>query len=249
MSFITKRRLASVASASTLVATMAVASLPGATLAAEPTSGPTGFFRDGKELTAKQIGGVATGNVDATGYDIAVYNPTSVTNADIHGATYYGVVVNGTTVDTTNSKVHEIGDHPLSGAQHGNAILYINGARGTISGNQVYDFQKNGITVSGKAADGVAPSTGKTSATVQKNVVTGEGHISYIAQNGIQISYGASATVKNNTVNGIYYTPEANEACGLLLYEHGAVTASGNKFADVELTIYPDANRGGHVKP
>ena len=73
----------------------------------------------------------------------------------------------------TSSKVHQIGDSPFNGAQHGRAIIYINGASGTISGNQVYDFQKNGIEVSGLTANGVALSSAKTSATVQNNVVTG----------------------------------------------------------------------------
>jgi hypothetical protein len=248
MSFITKRRLAGMASASALIATVAVAALPGATLAADPHA--TGFFRDGRELTAYQVGGVVTGNVDATGYDIAVYNPTSVSNADIHGATYYGVVVNGlTSVNTTNSKIHEIGESPLNGMQHGNAVLYINGASGTISGNEVYDFQKNGITVSGKAANGTDLSSGKTSATVTSNTVIGEGPISYIAQNGIQISYGANATVNKNTVSSLNYEPADTEACGLLLYQAGRVNVQNNKISsDVECPIYEDYSKG-HVKP
>ena len=141
-----------------------------------------------------QIGGTVTGELDATGCDIGVYNPNSVTNADIHGARYFGVVVNGArTVNTTNSKVHQIGEKPFDGTQHGRAILYINGASGTISGNKVYDFQKNGIEVSGLTADGSAASSPKTSVTVLKNVITGEGRIDYIAQNGIVVRGGASA--------------------------------------------------------
>ena len=164
-------------------------------------------LRDGIDLTAAQIGGTVTGEIDATGCDIGVYNPTSVTNADIHGASTTASSSTALNVNVTGSKVHQIGNVPFDGTQHGRAITYINGASGTISGNQVYDFQKNGIEVIDLAADGVAPSSVKTSATVQKNVVTGEGHIGYIAQNGIVIRNGASATVKNNTVSGFYYTP------------------------------------------
>jgi hypothetical protein len=49
MSFITKRRLASMASASALIATVAVAAVPGATLAATPSATPSyhnGFEKD-----------------------------------------------------------------------------------------------------------------------------------------------------------------------------------------------------------
>ena len=90
--------------------------------------------------------------------------------------------------------------------QHGRAILYINGASGTISGNKVYDFQKNGIEVRGLTADASAPSSDKTSVTVVNNVITGRGHIGDIAQNGIVILGNATATVKNNTVSHLWYT-------------------------------------------
>jgi hypothetical protein len=244
--FITKRRLASMASASALVATMAVASMPAATLAATCTQ--TGFIRDTFNLTAAQIGGAVSGELDATGCDIAVYNPTSVTNADIHGARYFGVVVNGQNVNTTNSKVHQIGEKPFDGTQHGRAITYINGASGTISGNEVYDFQKNGIEVINLAANGVDASSVKTSATVQKNVVTGEGHIDYIAQNGIVIRNGASAIVKDNIVSHIWYTPDGTEATGLLNYQDAEVTVSGNTFVHTEVRIdgVVTANVTGH---
>ena len=195
----------------------------------------TGFFRDGRELTAAQIGGAVTGEIKADGFDIGVYNPTSVTDADIHGALYYGVVVNGiTNVNTTTSKIHDIGDSPLNGMQRGRAITYINGASGTISGNKVYDFQKNGIEVINLAADGVSPSSVRTSATVQKNVITGEGDIDYIAQNGIVIRGGASATVKGNAISDLNYIPDTTEACGLLILDGGRVTATNNTFSQVE---------------
>ena len=83
-------------------------------------------------------------------------------------------------------------------------------------------------------------------------VVTGEGRIEYIAQNGIVIRDGAIVTVKNNTVSGFYYTPETTEATGVLLYQNelGTFAASGNKFAGNEANIYGAIGTpGGHVKP
>jgi hypothetical protein len=253
MSFITKRRLASLVPASAILATAVVATAPGATLAAE-TCQPTGFVRDGINLTAARMGGTVTGTVNAAGCNIAVYidatHPGSVTNADISGTDYYGVVVNGVAANVTGSKVHRIGDSPFDGMQHGNAILYINGASGTISGNSVYDFQKNGITVSGKDANNNVISKPTTSASVTNNTVTGEGPIDYIAQNGIQISFGASATVNKNVVSGFWYTPVTDEACGLLLYQAGRVNVQNNTISPLtnETPIYPDAG-SGHIKP
>ena len=53
------------------------------------------------------------------------------------------------------------------------------------------------------------PPATKTSATIANNVITGQGHIDYIAQNGIVILGNASATVKDNTVSDLWYTPAA----------------------------------------
>jgi hypothetical protein len=134
----------------------------------------TGFFRDGINMTAAQIGGDVNGKLDAGGCNIGVYydNTTSgnVTGATISGANYFGVVVNGDVgtvkVNVTGSAIHDIGETPLNGTQHGNAIYYraFGGgtASGTISGNTITHYQKNGITTNGSV-----------SATITNNTVTG----------------------------------------------------------------------------
>ena len=71
-------------------------------------------------------------------------------------------------------------------------------ARGIISGNILPSYQKGGITVRGTGA----------SATIEGNRVTGSGQVDYIAQNGIQVSFGATATVMGNIVSGNWYMPE-----------------------------------------
>jgi hypothetical protein len=208
--------------AAVLVIAAALASTIGISSARAATCQQTGFVRDGIDLTAAQIGGDVTTTLDATGCNIGVYydatHTGSVTGADISGANYFGVLVNGASVNVTDSAVHDIGEVPLNGAQHGNAVVYLGGASGTISNNIVSSYQKNGITVSG---DG-------SSASVLVNVVTGEGPITYIAQNGIQISFGATAKVTGNTVTGNDYTPSKVTACGLLIYKAGGVSASKN---------------------
>jgi hypothetical protein len=203
---------------------------------------PTGFMRDNQDLTAAQIGGPVSGTLDATGCNIGVYYNSasgSVDHADISGANYFGVLVNGAAVNVTNSSVHAIGEVPLNGSQHGNAIVYLNGASGTISGNTVSSYQKNGITVSGVG----------TSGSVLNNVVTGEGHVAYIAQNGIQISFGASALVRGNSVSRNWYTPAGTEACGLLLYQAGGVKQQMNNLFDNEVNFCNFGRGGGHVSP
>ena len=100
MSLITKRRLASLASASALIATMAVASVPAATLAAEPHRRP-GSSATASTSPPRRSAGPSPATLDATGCDIGVYNPTSVTGTlTSHGATYFGVVVDGVATST-----------------------------------------------------------------------------------------------------------------------------------------------------
>jgi hypothetical protein len=50
--------------------------------------------------------------------------------------------------------------------------------------------------------------------TIQGNTVTGLGTIDFIAQNGIQISAGASATVIGNSVSNNFYTAKSYTATG-----------------------------------
>jgi hypothetical protein len=174
-------------------------------------------------MTAAQIGGNVTSELDATGCNIGVYydNTTSgnVTGANIHGANYFGVVVNGdvgaASVNVTGSSIHDIGETPLDGTQHGNAIYYralgTGTASGVVSGNTVSSYQKGGIIANG----------GGVSVTISNNVVTGQGAVNYIAQNGIQLGYGAKATVSGNTVTGNAYSGANGASSGGILVVGG----------------------------
>jgi hypothetical protein len=211
---------------------------------AGPTCSPTGFERDGIDLTAAQIGGNVTGSLDASGCDIGVYygpaTKGSVKNATIKNAKYFGVVNYRGKVNVTNSTISQIGNTPLDGTQHGVGIFYTTegtpggaasgAAKGAIKGNILHSYQKGGITVRGAGA----------SATIERNTLTGVGHVAYIAQNGIQVSFGGSATVKGNTVSGHWYTPDGTEACGLLVYQAGKVNAkaTANTLFDNEVEMY-----------
>ena len=57
--------------------------------------------------------------------------------------------------------------------------------------------------------------------TISNNVVTGEGPVSYIAQNGIQLGYGMKAAVSGNTVSGNAYTGSNLASSGGILVVGG----------------------------
>ena len=231
---------------------------PAVQITALPVCTPTGFYRDGIDLTAAKIGGTVTGTLDATGCNIGAYfnasNPGSVTSATIHGANYYGVVVDRAAVNITNANIHDIGEAQPNGSQHGVGVLYTtrdwlstdptnvafteNGnATGTLNGSAITRYQKNGVVVIGSGA----------TVKVQNNTVTGYGRINYIAQNGIQISFGATAAVTGNTVSGDYYTPKPVTACGLLFYQAAGVKQSGNVFFGNEINVCNVGRGGGNV--
>ena len=193
---------------------------------AEAACTPTGYIRDGIDLTAALINPwKVSGDVNATGCNIGIYyspsGPSSavgrhghfggyqVRNANIHGANYYGIVNNGVRVDIENSTISDIGEKPFNGAQHGVAIYFAfdSAARGDIKNNTIWNYQKGGIVVNGTDAR----------ADVEGNTVIGLGPVSFIAQNGIQAGYGARVKIERNFVAGNSYTGTSTASGGILL--------------------------------
>jgi hypothetical protein len=116
----------------------------------------------------------------------------------------------------------------------------------TISNNSVRNYDKNGIT-----ASGLGNNTGGPNVTVTGNTVIGLGATTVTAQNGIQISYGATGTVASNHVaDDIYINPPDCTLCygasGILIYASDSVTVSTNTVDSTQLGIVPasDPNYG-----
>jgi hypothetical protein len=201
-----------------MLVTAATAVLGIASTASASTScTATGFYRDGINMTAAMInpGNVKNAVVDATGCNIGIYygpgSSGSVMKSEIYGANYFGVVNDGGRVNVSSSSVHNIGEVPFNGSQHGVGVYftYDSGATGNINGNTVYAYQKGGIVVNG----------GSDSANVFNNTVTGLGRVNFIAGNGIQIAFGASGNIYGNTVSGNAYTGANNaSSAGVLVF-------------------------------
>ena len=217
------RRLARVALVS--VALLVISVEPGQTV----TCTATGFFRDSINMTAALINppGTVSGTVDATGCNVAIYYDHNgaggtVKGADLFGANYFGVLVNGdggaVSVDILNSNIHDIGETPLNGSQHGVAIYYrgffaVSAVSGKVSGNTLTNYQKGGIVANGQGVQ----------INISGNNVVGQGPVLYIAQNGIQVGYGATAQVMRNDVSGNSYVgfPGDGSASGGVLVVGG----------------------------
>ncbi len=206
---------------------------------------PTGYMRDNINMTAAIINptSIVRSRVNATGCNIGVYygpgSTGTVNGAEIFGANYFGVVNNGGTVTVTHARIHDIGESPFNGDQHGVGIYFVDGssAKGKINANIVWSYQKGGIVVNGIGSQ----------ATITNNIVIGNGPVDYIAQNGIEVGDGSTTTVTANIVAGNSYTGSGLASSGGILLWGGscygaAVTTntviSGNTLIGNDVGVY-----------
>jgi parallel beta-helix repeat protein len=104
-----------------------------------------------------------------------------------------------------------------SGCQEGNAIevrnapfdgTHPNTKNVTIEDNEASNYQKTGILANGDV-----------SVKIEENKVTGLGPVNFIAQNGIQLGFGAKGSVQENIISGNVYTPQTTASAGILLFD------------------------------
>lgn len=143
-----------------------------------------------------------------------------------------GGSVSGTTVQNVLQSA------AMRGCQEGNAIEVRNAVPDaqvavTIADSVLTAYQKTGVVVDGNVA-----------ATIVGNTVTGLGPVPYIAQNGIQVSRGATALVERNTVSGNAYTEPGWTACGLLFFEAAGVKQRKNTLVANQQNLC-NVGRGG----
>jgi hypothetical protein len=151
----------------------------------------------------------------------------------------------GGTISNNNVTDIEQGAAGGSGCQEGNAIEVRNAPfdntgidfKVAISGNTVSDYQKTGILANGSVA-----------ATITSNTIVGDGPITYIAQNGIQVGFGGTAIVKSNSATANWYTPSSDIACGFLIFQADGVSASSNNFFNNERNQCNFGKGGGTFK-
>ncbi len=198
---------------------------------------PNGFTLDGAGHTitaVDPVGGHFVGGVVQNGGANANVTNLKVTTSNLAevcdgGADRLrGILFDGASGSITNNQVTNINQNQgaaLSGCQEGNGIEARNfGASPTtvrvvIDSNTITGYQKTGIVANGN-----------TDATITDNVVTGTGPNIFIAQNGIQVGFGATGMVKGNTVSGNSYSgPFAADtsSAGVLIFGEGSELCVG----------------------
>jgi nitrous oxidase accessory protein NosD len=130
----------------------------------------------------------------------------------------------------------------LGGCQSGTGLFVQSGAGGisrvAIEDCTIHDFQKNGIT---------ANEIG-TTAYITRNVITGIGPTAAIAQNGIQIGFGAGGAItKNSVTNNVFSPCTAVATCttvatNILVEQSDGVEVSGNRAGISQVAIFVNGN-------
>jgi hypothetical protein len=167
--------------------------------------------------------------------------PTNVCNNSLYGV----AVLGGASLAMSSSTVKNIGGDPLTDGCQGGVGIQVGLAMSsgpadtgtaTLSNVTVTGYQKNGITV-----DGTGSNAKITAATV-----TGAGPTTAIAQNGIQVSDGATSTISGSTISG----NECNhpvcgsdgftqtQSTGILAFDSGKTTVSSSNVYGNDLGVY-----------
>jgi len=143
---------------------------------------------------------------------------------------YYGIYALNTTGDISNNDIKGIRHGPVNGPNYGlqsGVGIRVTARSGAtsdvdITGNTVTDYQKNGMVITNFYGGA------SVNADIDDNTVAGVGPTTVIAQNGIQVSSGADATITRNDVSGHDYTPFTFAAVGLLIIDAGTLLADDN---------------------
>ncbi len=189
----------------------------------------------------------------------AIFDPIVFTYGSLSGTETISVTIKGFEIDGGNkaaSNYRYVGilcRNVKSGVISGNVLhsLYPPSGKGSgpqtfgilvygdsavaIKENEIKDFSRGGIAVSGDAGPGVDPS-----AVIEDNVVYGNGlesETGWWAENGIQVGYGATAHVKGNyvyncTVNNPYWS-----ATGILVVDTSDVVVESNYVEGCDIGI------------
>ncbi len=182
---------------------------------------------DGTKSIIVVTGGSTSAEI--SGFTVTGPGPTGC------GSIHYGIYVrDGAYAYIHDNTISDVRDDPFSGCQNGVAIEVGKSSAGqtgyaTIENNDISGYQKNGITVDGAGSY----------ADIVDNTITGAGPTSTIAQNGIQISRGATGRILGNTVTGNEYTPGGDTSTGILIYQVGdGVVIAGNIVEDNQTNVY-----------
>ncbi len=185
-----------------------------------------------------------TGTVQIKGLTLEAIWPEGTCSESMYGI----LVAGGANLKLTGANVIGAGPRPINGCQGGVGIQIGMGwtepvevGMATLSNVSVTEYQKNGITVDGA----------QSKATIKSTTVKGAGETPEIAQNGIQVSFGAKASIASSVISGnecnnascgadslAYY-----QSTGVLLYgAAGGTKVSKSTISNNDIGVYYESD-------
>lgn len=218
----------------------AVSGINTATLALPASAGDstTSCDTQGGEQQIDEVSICTGGKVTITGLEVQALIPLETCGGGLNGIFVGG----GGTLKATNLTVDGASTtlNGYKGCQHGIAIDV-----GSASHGEVGHAALKNVTVSGYEKNGPTVSGTGSSLSMTGSTVTGEGPTPYIGQNGIEVAYGAGATIKTTSVSGnecdypSVCGPEGEQASGVLFYQAAAGSfISGSTVSENDLGVY-----------
>lgn len=189
---------------------------------------------------------------DTTGVSIRSLTVDGIDNASGPGCSLtnvVGIFFRNASGAVQNAAVQNMKLAPgLEGCQSGQGIFVQSGlglkSNVLVEGTSVHDYQKNGI---------VGNEVG-TTLTARQNRVTGWGPTPFIAQNGIQVAFGAAGNVEENVVANHVWTPCFGPGPGecdfistdvlVLQADAARVTVKNNVLVNSQIGLYYNASGG-----
>lgn len=165
------------------------------------------------------------------------------------GARFTGILYWAADGSISSNEIINFGDL-AQGQENGWGVFVLAGSKVTISNNYLSDWGKGAIVVDGDEIEyfwgPTPPLQGDVIATITGNTIIGAGNIDTTAQNGIQISRGATGTITMNSIRNIGFSPETYSAAGILVYASDGVRVIDNDLANTETGVYvQDQNTSG----
>jgi hypothetical protein len=162
-----------------------------------------------------------SGTVTMTGLDVEAIIPLATCQYGLYGI-FIGdggtLKATGDTIDGASTSLNAD-----KGCQHGVAVEV-----GSKTPAEIGHATLKGVTVEGYEKNGPTVKSPGSTLSISGSTITGEGSSPYIAQNGVEVAYGGTATIKSSTVSGNECSIEtvcgarAEQASGVLFYAAGA---------------------------
>lgn len=174
-------------------------------------------------------------NTDGEVTDSTFVQPDANPASDVQ----YGVLVDGADVDVTESEFSVIDSYNHQFIQIG----YRDGASGEASDNDLSGFKRAGILADGDGTD----------VTIHGNRLEGVGpKDTGWAENGIQVSRGATASVTDNVSRDHWWDNRNFCSSGVIVFDSNDVTVTGNDVRgnDCGAVLVGDGSeaRGNHIE-